>query len=77
MKPPRAHHGYTRHRYPHEQDLVGYRYWDSDARPRSTTAKAALGTISAALNNIGDLWDEFGQYTSGGRWSGMPPGDAR
>ena len=28
---------------------------DSDARPRSTAAKAALGTISAALNNIGDL----------------------
>ena len=48
---------------------------DADARPRSTTAKAE--TISAALNNIGDLWDEFGQYTSGGRLSGMPPGDAR
>ena len=61
--------------------MVGYRYWepelDADARPRSTTAKGALDTISAALNNIGDLWDEFGQYTSGGRLSGMPPGDAR
>ena len=40
-------------------------------------SQSRLDTISAALNNIGDLWGEFGQYTSGGRLSGMPPGDAR
>ena len=37
-----------------------------------------LYIYKSALNNIGDCWGEFGgQYTSGGRLSGMPPGDAR
>ena len=36
-----------------------------------------LYIYKSALNNIGDLRGEFGQYTSGGRLSGMPPGDAR
>ena len=50
---------------------------NGDIRLCLALSPIVLYTISAALNNIGDLWDEFVQYTSGGRLSGMPPGDAR